>query len=215
MIPGGSSACAGVGDPPWGDPWVCCRIPGSVLRGGAMEPLAPSTPGAAPPRARAPGCSVTLGCPLSPGLSEDRRSSPRQSRRRLACAVRCPRASSSAFLPEEDANPPAQHPSPQGLGRNRPGLVPRASAGSMLFVSELRSGAWGYDERTALKALARSAAAPRSSACRGWVTPDTHLTSCYRLRSHSRSKLRCLPQVIAAGRMRPAGGEGSRCGSAG
>lgn len=37
----------------------------------------------------------------------------------------------------------------------------------MLFMYELRSRAWGYEEGTALKAVARSAAAPWSSACPG------------------------------------------------
>lgn len=82
LISWGSLACAGGGNPPSGDPrripWVCCSIRGSVLQGGAMDPLAPSTPGTAPPpplrfrdprEPRLPGCLVTLGCPLAPGVS--------------------------------------------------------------------------------------------------------------------------------------------------
>lgn len=60
-----------------------------------------------------------------------------------------------------------------------PNLVPCACEGLTVFIYELHSGAWRCDKRMALKASARSAAAPGSSACPGSVITDTHFVSRY------------------------------------
>lgn len=48
-----------------------------------------------------------------------------------------------------------------------------------MFIYELHCGAWRCDKRMALKASARSAAAPGSSACLGSVILDAHFVPCY------------------------------------